>query len=64
MFVGENMEDRNINAFSILPYRMHIFQQPLFGNILMCATDKNTGEYADEFDVTEAKRILSELYMI
>lgn len=64
MFVGENMEDGNINVFSILPYRMRIFQQPLFGNILMCATDENTGEYADVFDVTEAKHILRELYML
>jgi hypothetical protein len=64
MIVGENMEDGNINAFSILPYRMRIFQQPLFGNILMCATDENTGEYSDEFDVIEAKRILRELYML
>ena len=64
MIVGEDMEDRNVNAFSLLPYRMHIFRQPLFGNILMCAVDEETGDYSSDFDVTEAKRILRQLYIL
>lgn len=64
MLVGENMEDHNINGFSVLPYRMRIFGQPLFGNILMCAVDEETGDYSSDFDVTEAKRILRQLYIL
>ncbi len=57
------MEDHNINSFSVAPYRLGIFRQPLFGNLLMCAVDNETGEYAD-MNVTEAKRILKKLYML
>lgn len=63
MLVADSMEDHNINSFSIAPYRLGIFRQPLFGNLLMCAIDNETGEYAD-LNVTEAKRILKELYML
>ena len=63
MLVADSMGDHNLNNFSIAPYRLGIFRQPLFGNILMCAVDNETGEYAD-MNVTEAKRILRELYML
>lgn len=63
MLVADSMEDHNLNSFSIAPYRLGIFRQPLFGNLLMCAIDNETGEYAD-MNVTEAKRILKELYML
>ena len=63
MLVADSMEDHNINGFSITPYRLGIFKQPLFGNLLMCAIDNETGEYAD-MNVTEAKRILKELSML
>lgn len=63
MLVADSMEDRNINGFSITPYRLGIFKQPLFGNLLMCAIDNETGEYAD-MNVTEAKRILRKLSML
>lgn len=63
MLVADSMEDHNINGFSITPYRLGIFKQPLFGNLLMCAIDNETGEYAD-MNVTEAKRILRKLSML
>ena len=63
MLVADSMEDQNINGFSITPYRLGIFKQPLFGNLLMCAIDNETGEYAD-MNVTEAKRILRKLSML
>ena len=63
MLVADSMEDHNINGFSITPYRLGILKQPLFGNLLMCAIDTETGEYAD-MNVIEAKRILKELSML
>lgn len=63
MLMADCMEDHNINSFSIAPYRLGIFRQPLFGNLLMCAIDNENGEYAD-MNVTEAKRILKELSML
>lgn len=62
MFKHEDGED-NINGFSIAPYRLKIFRQPLFGHILMCAVDNNTGDYVD-INVAEAKRILKKLYIL
>ena len=63
MLVADNMDDHNLNSFSIAPYRLGIFRQPLFGNLLMCAVDNETGEYAD-MNVAEAKRILKSLCML
>lgn len=63
MLVADSMEDHNINGFSITPYRLGVFRQPLFGNLLMCAVDNETGEYAD-MNVAEAKRVLKNLCML
>lgn len=62
MFAAETSEDGNINGWSILPYRMGIFRQPLFGNLLMCAIDNDTGDYAD-MNLKEAFKILKDLHM-
>ena len=57
----ENLMD-NLNIFSIRPYRMGIFSQPLFGNLLLVATDLD-GEYVD-IDEATARKILKDSEML
>ena len=58
----DNFEE-TVNFFSIIPYQKGIFNQLLYGNMLLTASNPETGEFVD-IDRDEAMAILKKFKMI